>query len=68
MLSNSTRKLSWSKISKMRIAVKNSFFVSLIIIFGTLSLPMTVARSSSTWQVLPVLWITSYLHIIDISE
>jgi len=26
MLSNSTRKLSWSKISKMRIAVKNSFF------------------------------------------
>ena len=40
VLSNSTRKLLWYKITEILIAVfKNKFIVSFITIFGTLSLP-----------------------------
>jgi len=37
ILSNSTRKLLWFKITKTLIAVKNKFLVVFILIFGTLS-------------------------------
>ena len=41
ILSDSTRKLLWFEITKMLIAVlKNTFIVSFIIIFGTLSFRM----------------------------
>ena len=42
VLSNSTRKLLWFEITKMLIAVKrNKLIVSFIIIFGTVSLPIS---------------------------
>ena len=42
ILSNSTRKLSWCKITKKLIAVQEKkIIVSLVIIFGTLSFPIT---------------------------
>ena len=45
ILSNSTRKLLWFEITKMRIAVlRNKFIVSSIIIFGTLSFPVLSAQ------------------------
>ena len=53
MLSNSTRKLLWFEIAKMMIAVlQNKFIVSFIIIFGTLSFPIT---KTSTGSVRPFL-------------
>jgi len=42
ILSNNTRKLLWFEISKMLITVlKNEFIVLFIIIFGTLSFPIS---------------------------
>jgi len=42
ILSNSTRKLLWFEITKMLIAVlRNKFIVLFIIIFGTLSFPIS---------------------------
>jgi len=40
ILSNSTRKLLWFEITKMRIALENKFLVPFIIIFGKLSFRM----------------------------
>jgi len=55
ILSNSTRKLLWFEITKMRIPVKNTFIVLFIVIFGTLSISTQWRRQSSgkqshTWQ------------------
>jgi len=41
ILSNITRKLLWFEITKMLIAVKNKFVVSFVVIFGTVSFPMS---------------------------
>ena len=47
-LSNSTRILSWFVITKILIAVKKTkFIVSFIIIFGTLSFPISDQAGSS---------------------
>ena len=42
VLSNSTQKLSWFEITKMRIIVLEKNIVSFIIIFGTLSFPIAI--------------------------
>ena len=58
-LSNSTRKLLWFEISKMLIAVKknNKFTVSFIIIFGTLSFPISALMGVATFSyVCSVVW------------
>jgi len=45
ILSNSTRKLLWFEIGKMLIAVlKSKFIVLFIMIFGTLSFPITIDK------------------------
>jgi len=47
VLSNSTRKLLWSEITKMLIAVRNKFNALFIIIFGTVSLLVTRPRDGT---------------------